>query len=551
MRFIRFFNVWSMWVFVSHFCACAIFACESFLCAGFVRIMFLRAVFVRRFCADFARLANVLRICIGFGFALCVGAYLGGCATPYTNERVTKEISLKENLRNSIKGELALPKSPLDSASNATKNSVKNSKNDEVDYLKNLLFFINDNRLKSLLETALQNNTNILTLTSQIAQSRESLGLANANMLPKLSFNMGHNFSSGNYSRYQINYNQNTVNANLSLSWEIDLFGKLNSLRKSQKYQYLAAFSNLESAKVILIGEVATNYYTLIKTHNARIRAAQILENNEKILFLSREKYALGLLDISTLSPLITALSSAKSNLNALKLQEEQTRNALLVLLNSVDSSVLDEIIQSEETIDFSEAKIPIVREFPQDILLNREDIKSSIATLNSQIMLGNSKKAALFPSISLGGSLGQILYSARGAGSLIWQITSSLTSPLLNRASLTKDYKIQKEATKQAYYALENTIRTALGEVENALMQVNTTKDSLKFQIQSFASSQELLESAQTSYKLGIQNEDTYLANENSFLNAYQSLDEAKFAQINSIIVLYKAFGGNLSAPK
>lgn len=502
------------------------------------------------------RFLGFLRFCSALGEMLLALAVLGfvalefgACAKPYNSERVGKEISLGENLRNTLKGEVALPHT--NAKKDSTKQDASTQKSDNgLDYVESLLFLINDNRLKSLLQTALQNNTNILTLTSQIAQARESLGLANANMLPKLSFNMGHNFSSGNYSRYQINYNQNTLNANLSLSLEIDLFGKLNSLRKSQKYQYLATISNLEAAKVSLIGEIATNYYTLIKTHNARLRAEQILQNNERILSLSREKYELGLLDISTLSPLVSSLSTAKSNLNALKLQEEQTRNALLVLLNSLDSAILDEIIQSEEVVEFSEAKIPIVSELPQEILLNREDVKSSIATLNAQIMLKDSKKAALFPTISLGGSLGQILYSTRGAGSLIWQITSSLTAPLLNRATLTKDYKIQKESTKQAYYALENTLRTALGEVENALTQVNTAKDSLKAQMQSFAISKELIDTAHNSYTLGMQNEDTYLSQENTFLNAYQSLDEAKFAQVNAIIVLYKAFGGKLTSP-
>ena len=220
------------------------------------------------------------------------------------------------------------------------------------------------------------------------------------------------------------------------------------------------------------------------------------------------------------------------------------------MLLNTVDSSILNDIVESAEIIEFSEAKIPIVQELPQEILLNRDDVKSSIATLNAQIMLKNAKKAALFPSISLGGSLGQILYSANGAGSLIWQITNSLTSPLLNRSTLTKDYKIQKQATKQAYYALENTLRTALGEIENALMQVNTSKDSLKAQAQHFAIAKEIIDTAYNSFTLGIQNEYTYLSQENTFLNALQSLDEAKFTQVNSIIVLYKAFGGNFSSP-
>ena len=195
-------------------------------------------------------------LCVFLPLLMCLwlSVLLAGCAKPYNNEQVVKEISLTQNLRNTIKGETSLP--------NPQKDTKGADKNNALDYAENLLFLINDNKLKSLIQIALTNNTNILTLTSVIAQARDSLGLANANMLPKLSFNMGHNFSSGNYNRYQINYTQNTINANLSLSWEIDLFGKLNSLRKSQKYQYLVAISNLEAAKVSLIGEVATNYYT-------------------------------------------------------------------------------------------------------------------------------------------------------------------------------------------------------------------------------------------------------------------------------------------------
>ena len=489
-----------------------------------------------------------------------------GCAKPYDNAKVSESIDLNNKLNNSISGEVA--------------------RKEGQTYAQSLLSLIDDSELEELLDIALKNNTNILTLTSQIAQARESLGLATANMLPKLTANMGYNYSSGNYNRYQVNVNQNTVNGNLSLSWELDLFGKLNMLRKSKKYEYLMSISNLEAAKVSLIGEVATNYYTLKNLKNSIAIAEQIAQNNAKILEISRSKYNLGLLDVATLNPLIATLASSQSNLNSLKLQAEQTKNALLVLLNTKDSPILDRQMSDAGDIDFGnaskngddgdtdssatnantsadkstqsiahaktssalpDAKLPIISELPQDILLGREDVQSSIANLNAQVMLKNSKKAALFPTISLGGSLGQILYSTRGIGDLIWNITGSLATPLINRATLTKDYKIQKESVKQAFWALENTLRTALGEVENALKEVNTSKDSLKAQQKSLEGSKELIDVQQGRYALGMLDEDVYLTDMNSFLSAKQSYNSAKLSEISAVIVLYKALGGKL----
>ena len=300
---------------------------------------------------------------------LVLGAWcilLLGCQKPYETTKLPESISLNVTLSNTLQ-------------------SDDKKRDHGLSYTQSLLSLISDETLKELLEIALANNTDILTLTSQIAQARENLGLASANMLPQLGLNLGYNYSSGNYNRYQININQNTLNANLSLSWELDLFGKLNMLRKSKKFEYLAALSNLEAAKVSLIGEVATNFYTLQKVRNDILLNEQIVENNEKILKIAQAKYKLGLLDIATLSPLINTLASSKSSLNTLKLQEEQTKNALLVLLNTKDSTTITTLIGLQEAIILPDTTLPVIDDLPQEILLGREDIQASIANLNAQ----------------------------------------------------------------------------------------------------------------------------------------------------------------------
>lgn len=479
---------------------------------------------------------------LGIGCA-CALALLS-CSKPYTDEKVSESIALASSFSKQ-----------LDSSLESTRDTDTPST-----FAQSLLTLIDDESLRALLDMALANNTNILTLTSQIAQAREALGLASANMLPKLSINMGYNYSSGNYNRYQININQNTLNANLSLSWELDLFGKLNMLRKSKKYDYLATLSNLSVAQVSLIGEVASNYYAYKRITNAARLQEQMLNNYGRILDTLRHKHDLGLIDITILSDTIAALNAAKSAHSSLLLEQEKMKNALIVLLNTSDTQALTLLLNGSEleskaqslesSLDSSlpSIKLPSINALPKDILLSRDDVRASIASLNAQVMLKNSKKAALFPSLSLGGNLGQILFSSRGVGDLIWSITGSLASPLINRSALTKDYKIQKESVKQAFYALESTLRTALGEIENAITEVNTAQSSLQAKEQVLSTSQEVWLAARTRYELGLLDESSYLTSYNALLSARQSVDEARFARLSSVIVLYKALGGKLA---
>lgn len=487
----------------------------------------------------------IARLSVG---CLCALA-LCSCSKPYTDERVTDSISLPTTFSKKVDS------------------SLESTFATSSDFAQSLLTLIDDESLRALLDMALANNTNILTLTSQIAQAREALGLASANMLPKLSINMGYNYSSGNYNRYQININQNTLNANLSLSWELDLFGKLNMLRKSKKYDYLATLSNLSVAQVSLIGEVASNYYAYKRITNAARLQEQMLDNYSRILDTLRHKHDLGLIDITILSDTIAALNAAKSAHSSLLLEQEKMKNALIVLLNTSDTQALTLLLNGSELESKAQSlessldstalsalsslpsiRLPSINALPKDILLSRDDVRASIASLNAQVMLKNSKKAALFPSINLGGNLGQILFSSRGVGDLIWNITGSLASPLINRSALTKDYKIQKESVKQAFYALESTLRTALGEIENAITEVNTAQSSLQAKEQVLSTSQEVWLAARTRYELGLLDESSYLTSYNAFLSARQSVDEARFARLSSVIVLYKALGGKLA---
>ena len=188
------------------------------------------------------------------------------------------------------------------------------------------------------------------------------------------------------------------------------------------------------------------------------------------------------------------------------------------------------------------------VDKMPSDILLSRPDIQASLYALHSQLYKQTNANAARLPNISLSGSIGEILYSTNGAGSLVFQIANSITAPLLNRTPLKQNYLIQKELSNEAYYTLQNNVNTALGEVENALFDVQSKKRQVQNTQNVYEIGVKAYESNSAKNKRGLLDKNDFLNNENTYLNLQTQLHSAKTNEILSLITLFKALGGNLA---
>lgn len=167
---------------------------------------------------------------------------------------------------------------------------------------------------------------------------------------------------------------------------------------------------------------------------------------------------------------------------------------------------------------------------------------------MHSQLYKQTNAKAARLPSISLSGSVGEILYSSAGAGSLVFQIANSITAPLLNRTSLKQNYLIQKELSKEAYYTLQNNINTALSEIENALFDIESKKRQTQNTQNAYEVGLKAYESNSAKNTRGLLDKNDFLTQENTYLSLQTQLFNAKTNEILSLITLFKALGGNLA---
>ena len=130
----------------------------------------------------------------------------------------------------------------------------------------------------------------------------------------------------------------------------------------------------------------------------------------------------------------------------------------------------------------------------------------------------------------------------------MVWQMAGSLAAPLLNRQALTQDYIIAKENTKQAFYSLQNTLNTALAEIENAAKYVFITQETLKHTQENYNIHKDTLSIMESRYQKNLIDSISRLEYENNYLRAKNTLASANLSKNQAVIALYKAFGGNFA---
>ena len=448
--------------------------------------------------------------------------FLAGCVHVMDNE----QISVSYNLPNDFKNQNSI-------------NSLNTNKKilEYKDPITEMIHLLNDDEFKKLLEYAVKENRDLLILESKIRQAKYQTKGPLGTMLPRVSGSIDASKKEGTYS----------VNGSASFSWELDIYGRLYTLYKSSKEQIKFAEENLVNGYVTLAADTAVYYFSMQKAYAQYLYSLEMLNNYKNILDIYKEMRNTGLIDEEEFIKVTKDYLSAENNANKYSLEVEKNKNALYVLLNSSDINISPVEYYS---IEFK-PNLPYISSIPSVVILNRPDVRKAVFTLNSELYKHYSRKMALFPSISVGGNIGNLLASPTGIGDFVWSIIGSITAPIFNRQELYANLKVQEESVKQAELSLQNTINIAVSDIENASYAMDRSDKSL-------VNTRKILLNAENSFKIlksswnnGIIDKIKYLRARNDLLQSQISYYSSWYDNIFSAVTLYKAFGGSFSPPE
>ena len=394
-----------------------------------------------------------------------------------------------------------------------------------------------DSTLTNLLEIALMRNTDVAIAKERILQAQANRDAAWGNLFPTISASASagknHDFKNNDSSA-------TTKNIGANLAWEIDLFGKNTAAKNAAEQHYFATLSNLQNTQLALLAEVCNSYFLLQNiAQNLEISRVN-LELYARILDAVRLMTEAGTLDSTYLFDAQDDLTNAQIAYEQLKTSRVAARNALLVLL---DQKSLPQLPAMQHK---PLPKITLLSELPASVILQRPDIKAQLHTLYAAAYSADSAQAALFPTLSLSGSLQSALQSPT---TFTGQILGSLTAPLLNRTALNAQVENTRSVLRENETLLRNAINTALSEIDNALFDVQSNQEQLAYAKQRLRNAEEYFSFFSARYEIGLINSREYYSNQVSLNNAQIAINETYLRNLQSYITLFKAFGGQINA--
>ena len=402
--------------------------------------------------------------------------------------------------------------------------------------------------LKQLLNHVLDNNRDLRIAALNIEQARAAYRIQRSELTPTVTAN-GSSSRAGvpdDASSTGDSYTYTSVSADVALAaYELDFFGRVRSLNQQALESYLATEEALVSARISLIAETANAYLAYLADQKLLQLAEETRDTQQKTYKLIKKQFEVGSATQLDVAQAATAVESAKVSIAQYTRQLAQAKNALVYLAGGP----VDDLLNSDETIDSIHFMANLPAGLPSDLLLARPDIRLAEHQLKAANADIGAARAALYPSIRLTGSFGLASDSLDGLFSsgarYAWNFTPSLTIPIFNRGKLKASLAVAEVNEKIAATQYEQAVQTAFREVADQLAARGTYQAQLDAQNALVAATGQAFELSQARYDNGIDDFLTVLDSQRSLFSAKQGAVSVKQAYLANLVSLYKVLGG------
>ncbi|MCC8193246.1 MAG: efflux transporter outer membrane subunit [Deltaproteobacteria bacterium] len=407
--------------------------------------------------------------------------------------------------------------------------------------------FFKDPTLVALIETALRNNRDLRVATINIEKVRAQYWIQRADLLPTInasSVATNQYLNKAVSTRGEAFINRQYQASVGFTSFELDLFGRIRSLKESALQQFFATEENARAVQVSLVAEVVQAYLQLTAQKELLDLARSTYENRKESYELTQRMFDMGLTSQLTVNQARTIVEEARVASAQYETSVGQAENALVLLLGAPIPEGVKLAGNLREV-----AMIPdLPPGLPSDLMQRRPDIMAAEHQLQAMNANIGAARANFFPTISITAALGTIapvyhdLFS-RGAGT--WLFEPAAVLPIFDTGRNYAILRMSEADRDMAVATYEKTIQTAFREVADALVQRATIGEQLDAQKALVEATEATYDLSQNRYEIGL---DSFI----NVLDAQRSLFNARQGIINTILLrevnalnLYKALGG------
>ena len=396
-----------------------------------------------------------------------------------------------------------------------------------------------DAELERLVAEALQANPDLRAVGARVEQAQARLAVAQGMLKPAISL-----LGSGS-SNFGSDFGGLT-GAILSVSWELDLWGRLRYARNAASEDYVSAQSDLAFARQLLAARVAQTWFTATQVALQRDLAHEQVKASDELVALSRKRLDVGASDERDVVLAEASTNQFRDAAAQIDLAYTQTLRALELLLGRYPAAE----VQARSELPAPPAEVPAGQ--PLQMLERRPDLVAAERRVAAAFNRVGEAQAAKLPVLTLTASGSYIDsevlvlksdYDTPSAGGAL-----RLLAPLYTGGQLTAQVELRTAQQREAVAAYTGAALAAIGDVENALNATRTLEQRRAVLELANTQNERALELEKISFKVGRSDLRNVLQQQVQLYGTRNALLAVRGDQLVQRVNLYLSLGGNFA---
>jgi len=361
-----------------------------------------------------------------------------------------------------------------------------NSEQTEAVEVVQLTDLMNIPELNSFIKLSMHNNPSLQQRLMALKMLYAQRSATSSARIPELTANFSGEKQESADSSYK---------TDLTVSWELDLWNKIGNSTSAADKDIASNIAIFQSSKDTLAANIMRAWLQISQQKQLleiEVKRLAVLENNESMILA---KYRSGLGDLEDLDTAKADSAATRSTLAEYSETLAQNQRSLALLLGQLGGEQNFAI-----SGEFPQVLTPLAS-LPNQDLSRRPDLQSAFFDLQAEEFRTKAAYKALLPSISLEVALSDLASSPSAAllTSPLWSLLGQLSAPLFDGGYLRSQAEIAELTAENAYWNYQETLLTAVNEVENTLgqekslaLQQQHLSDALSSAVRSFVNYQE-----------------------------------------------------------
>ncbi|MCT8697804.1 TolC family protein [Glaesserella parasuis] len=403
----------------------------------------------------------------------------------------------------------------------------------------------NDTQLNRLVETALANNINLAKTAISVNKALYNANLVGANLVPTFTASEKSSASKGVGSSSNLNSTGTSSighQIGLNLSYTLDLWGRLRDTASAAEWEHKATQEDLQAARLSLINAVVSSYYNLAYYQDAIRITQQSVKSYEQINHILSNKFKQGLIDQLSVDQSMQAVLSAQNALINLQSAQKSSEQVLRNLLNLKPNEPLVVNYPSILKVKLQDVDVNV----PVSTIANRPDVLASLKRLQGAFKNLTATENSWFPTVTLVGSLtGSSTKFNNTSDNLVAGGVVSFDLPFLDWNRVQNNIKISEEGYKLAKLNYEQTVTTALNEIDTYYSTYQLSKSGYANLQKKYEYDRKISGYYKNRYDQGISELREWLSAMNTERSSELSLLENKYTLLKNENAIYQAMAG------